>query len=456
MSQASQKPVAFVTMGCRTNQFESERMRHQCQKADLNTTQDLTQAKTIVINTCSVTAESDRQARQLIRRLARRHPHAQLIVTGCYAQRDPETLAGFEQVQWVLGNQEKQKIAQFIQPPSTVIPISPDKTQVSPFKEEGTITLPPALENPSEKARAYVQIQSGCDEQCTFCIIPILRGPSRSYKPEKVYAQVEALLKTGVQELVLTGINLGSYGQDFSPSITLTQLIKEIITYPKLKQLRISSLAAADIDPSLIDLFRVEKKLCPHLHISIQSGDDLILKRMHRRDRRQQIVETIKQLRLARPDMIFGADIIVGFPTESEEAFDNTLRLMIEGQIALPHVFRYSQRPETPAARFPQKAHIHPTIIKKRAFKLREAGLAILFKQAEKICHTIRPLLIEQINSDQNRLSGKLDNYLTIQVTLKKTEVCHYKAGMIIPVQITHFDQDPFLLHGKIPTTSLP
>lgn len=357
----------IVTLGCRLNTVESEAMRKAALAAGHS---DL-----VIVNTCAVTAEAVRQARQTIRRLARENPARRIIVTGCAAQTEPETFAGMAEVSQVIGNDVKLK------PETWKEAVSPAGGDFGLGETERVIvndimslreTASHLIDGLEGRTRAFVQVQNGCDHRCTFCIIPYGRGNSRSVPMGEVVAQIERLVDAGYPEIVLTGVDLTSYGPDLPGQPKLGTLVASILrNVPKLARIRLSSLDCIEADPVLMELLKGETRLLPHMHLSLQAGDDLTLKRMKRRHGRTDAIRFCAELRQARPDYAFGADLIAGFPTESEEMFENTLRLVEECGLAFLHVFPYSPRQGTPAARMPQVAR---PVIRARAARLREAG----------------------------------------------------------------------------------
>jgi threonylcarbamoyladenosine tRNA methylthiotransferase MtaB len=355
-----QAGVDILTLGCRLNSYESEVMRGHAESAGLK--------DAVIVNTCAVTAEAVRQARQTIRRARRERPSASIIVTGCAAQIDPASFAKMPEVTRVIGNAEKMKAETF--GGLDLIADAP-RVQVNDIMSvrETAAHLVDGLDG---RARAFVQVQTGCDHRCTFCIIPYGRGNSRSVPAGEVVDQVKRLVATGHYEIVLTGVDLTSWGADLPNAPKLGNLVARILKLaPDLKQLRLSSIDAIEIDEPLFEALAHEPRIAPHLHLSFQSGDDMILKRMKRRHSRHDAINLCNRLRDARPGMAFGADLIAGFPTETDEMFANTLASVDECGIDYLHVFPYSPRPGTPAARMPQLAR---DVIKARAAKLREKG----------------------------------------------------------------------------------
>ena len=327
-----------VTFGCRLNAFESEVIRGQATAAGLS--------DAVIINTCAVTAEAERQARQAIRKARRARPGARIVVTGCAAQIDPARFAAMPEVDLVLGNAEKLRVESY--GPDTNERVRAGDIMVL---RETAAHMVDGLEG---RARAFVEVQQGCDHRCTFCIIPFGRGPSRSVPLGAVAERVRALLAHGYREIVLTGVDLTSYGGDLPGRPTLGQAVRRLLaTAPELGRLRLSSLDPVEIDDDLVALFGSEPRLMPHAHLSLQAGDDTILKRMKRRHSRAQAIEICGRLRSARPDIAFGADLIAGFPTETEAMFSRTLDLIADCDLTYLHVFPFSARPGTPAARMP-------------------------------------------------------------------------------------------------------
>ncbi len=356
----AQAGIDILTLGCRLNSYESEVMRGHAEAAGLK--------DAVIVNTCAVTAEAVRQARQTIRRARRERPEAQIIVTGCAAQIDPLSFAEMPEVTRVIGNAEKMKAETF-----TGLDFLADapRVQVNDIMTVRDVAAH-LVDGLDGRARAFVQVQTGCDHRCTFCIIPYGRGNSRSVPAGEVVDQVKRLVATGHHEIVLTGVDLTSWGADLPNAPKLGNLVARILKLvPDLKQLRLSSIDAIEIDEPLFEALAHEPRIAPHLHLSFQSGDDMILKRMKRRHSRADSINLCNRLRDARPDIAFGADLIAGFPTETDEMFANTLASVDECGIDYLHVFPYSPRPGTPAARMPQVAR---DIIKARAAQLREKG----------------------------------------------------------------------------------
>ncbi len=358
-----------VTLGCRLNAYEGAVIERHAAEAGLR--------DAIVVNTCAVTGEAVRQARQTIRRLARENPGARLVVTGCAAQTEPETFAGMGEVDLVLGNAEKvdplewRRIAGANDPDFGVD--AAEKLRVNDIMQVRDLA-PHMIDGLSERTRAFVQVQNGCDHRCTFCIIPYGRGNSRSVPTGEVVRQVRRLVEAGHLEVVLTGVDLTSWGPDLPGSPRLGQLVQAILIHvPDLPRLRLSSIDSIEADPVLLEAIASEPRLMPHLHLSLQSGDDMILKRMKRRHLRGDAIAFCEAVRAARPDIVLGADIIAGFPTETDAMAENSLRVVEECGLTFLHVFPYSPRKGTPAAKMPQ---VPVAVRKERAARLRAAGAA--------------------------------------------------------------------------------
>lgn len=367
LAQQGKEGPRVITFGCRLNIYESEVMKTHAKNAGLN--------DAIIVNTCAVTSEAERQARQAIRRARRENPDAKIIVTGCAAQVNPKTFSEMPEVNQVIGNDLKLKAETWSQPATERVVVN----DIMSVKE----TARHMISGFESHARAFVQVQNGCDHRCTFCIIPFGRGNSRSVPMGEIVDQVRKLVAGGYNEVVLTGVDITSYGPDLPGQPKLGQMIRRLLALvPDLKRLRLSSLDPVEIDDDLWQLIGEEPRFMPHLHLSMQAGDDMILKRMKRRHLRHHLMEVCNKARSLRPDIVFGADIIAGFPTETDEMFDNTLKAVTECDLTYLHVFPYSPRPGTPAARMPQ---VPGDIRKARAKALREVGV----KQLEKHLATL-------------------------------------------------------------------
>ena len=354
--------VEVLTFGCRLNTLESEVMRRHALAADLG--------DTVVVHTCAVTAEAERQARQAIRRLRRERPGSRIVVTGCAVQQRPAGFAAMAEIDHLLGNAEKLR-------PHTwrgLVAGAP-RVQVGDIMAEAEVAATP-ITGVERRTRGFLVVQQGCDHRCTFCSIPYGRGPSRSVPLDAIVAQAETLLGTGHAELTVTGVDVASYGRDLPGEPSLGAMVEALLArLPALRRLRLSSLDPAGCDPALRELIAAEPRLLPHLHLSVQAGHDLVLKRMKRRHLRQDVIDLALGLMARRPDLVLGADLIAGFPTEDESMFQATLDLVEEAGLTFLHVFPYSPRPGTPAARMPQ---LPPALRRERAARLRARGAEVL------------------------------------------------------------------------------
>ncbi len=394
----------MITLGCRLNIADSEAIRQQLGARD-----DL-----VVVNSCAVTGEAVRQTRQAIRRARRRRPDARIVVTGCAAQTDPAMFAAMPEVSQVIGNVEKPHFSQFLR-------------QNEPVSVSDVMTVrdhaPQLLAAFAERVRAFVAVQNGCDHRCTFCIIPFGRGPSRSVPAGAVVDQVRRLVDEGVQEIVLTGVDVTSYGPDLPGRPTLGHLVERLLVgVPALPRLRLSSLDGIEIDERLFELLTGEPRVMPHVHLSLQAGDDMILKRMKRRHSRTQAVALAGRLHARRPEIAIGADIIAGFPTEDEAMFQNSLALMRDCRIVHGHVFPYSPRTGTPAARMPQ---VDPALVRERAARLRAACADQRADWLGSLVGTEQRILVET-----SGLAGHAENFAPTFFT----QAC--SAGSIVTARI--------------------
>lgn len=378
-----QKSPELVTFGCRLNTYESEVMRTHAKNAGLD--------DAIIFNTCAVTKEAERQARQAIRRARRENPNAKIIVTGCSAQIDPQTYAQMDEVDRIIGNDLKLKAETWgVQGEEKVL-----VNDIMSVKE----TASHLIEGIEGQARAFIQVQNGCDHRCTFCIIPYGRGNSRSVPIGEIAEQVRKLVESGYNEIVMTGVDVTSYGADLPGTPTLGQMIRRVLALvPELPRLRLSSLDPVEIDDDLWRMIAEEPRLMPHLHMSLQAGDDMILKRMKRRHLRQDAIEMCRRAREVRPDIVFGADIIVGFPTETDEMFQNTMDIVEACDLTFLHVFPYSERPGTPAAKIPASKQVPVPIRKERAAQLRALGEKQVARFLEKHLNQTRRVIVEKGN----------------------------------------------------------
>jgi threonylcarbamoyladenosine tRNA methylthiotransferase MtaB len=395
--------VDVVTFGCRLNAFESETIRREAEAAGL--------IDTIVVNSCAVTNEAVAQARQQIRRLKRERPGARIVVTGCAAQTEPAMFAGMAEVDRVIGNDEKMRAEAWRDARAALSAgLGMDSKKIAVADIMAVKEMAPHLVDGFQRGlpRAFVQVQNGCDHRCTFCIIPFGRGNSRSLPMGAVVDSVRALVEGGHAEIVLTGVDLTSYGADLPGAPTLGRLTKQILRHvPELKRLRISSIDSIEADRDLLDAIADDARLMPHLHLSLQSGDDMILKRMKRRHSRKDAIEFCAQLKRLRPGIALGADLIAGFPTETEEMFAQSESLVAECGLTFLHVFPYSPRPGTPAERMPQ---VRRDVVKDRARRLREAGAAALQRRLTSEIGQTREVLIE------SERQGRTEHFIPVAV----------------------------------------
>ena len=412
------------TFGCRLNIWESEVMRDKAHEAGLN--------DAIIFNTCAVTSEAEKQARQSIRKWRRERPDAKIIVTGCAAQIDPNTWRDLPEVDYVIGNHDKldadnwRNLEQGLLAPVHVSDVMEIRETASHFIDEF-----------DDHTRAFLQVQQGCDHRCTFCIIPYGRGPSRSVGVGAVIESVEKLVASGVNEVVLTGVDITSWGHDLPGTPRLGHLVQQILKFvPQLPRLRLSSIDPAEPDHLLMDAIGTEPRLMPHLHLSVQHGDDVILKRMKRRHLARDIRRFVEEARRRRPDVIFGADMIAGFPTEDESAHQQSLALIEACDIPLLHVFGFSPREGTPAARMPQ---LDGGIIKQRSRDLRALGTRLLHQTLDNLVGHQDELLFEKGNQ------GHLRNF----VKAKITGDAFYASGTVLAVKVIARDGDMVLVEPQ-------
>ncbi len=406
----------FTTLGCRLNAYETEAMKDLSQEAGLS--------NAVIVNTCAVTAEAVRKARQEIRKLRRENPESTIIVTGCAAQTEPETFANMAEVDRVIGNTEKMQ-------PSTWNSMAQDlggfigeteKVQVDDIMSV-TETAGHLIDGFGTRSRAYVQVQNGCDHRCTFCIIPYGRGNSRSVPAGVVVDQIKRLVDKGFNEVVLTGVDLTSWGADLPATPKLGDLVMRILKLvPDLNRLRISSIDSIEVDDNLMQAIATEPRLMPHLHLSLQHGDDLILKRMARRHLRDDAIRFTQDAKKLRPDMTFGADIIAGFPTETDAHFENSLKLVTDCDLTWLHVFPYSKRDGTPAAKIPNQ--VNGNVIKARAAQLRAAGAAQVTAHLQAQIGKTHHILME------NPHMGRTEQFTEVHFDSAQTE------GRILTAQI--------------------
>lgn len=400
----------FTTLGCRLNAYESEAMKDLAGLAGLE--------NAMVVNTCAVTGEAVRKARQEIRKLRRENPTAQIIVTGCAAQIEPDTFAAMAEVDVVIGNTEKMQIETWN---GLANGYGTEAVQVDDIMSV-TETAGHLIDGFGTRSRAYVQVQNGCDHRCTFCIIPYGRGNSRSVPAGVVVDQIKRLVEKGFNEVVLTGVDLTSWGADLPAQPKLGNLVMRILKLvPDLPRLRISSIDSIEVDEALMEAIATEPRLMPHLHLSLQHGDDLILKRMKRRHLRDDAIAFAETAQKLRPDMTFGADIIAGFPTETEAHFENSLKLVADCNLTWLHVFPYSPRPGTPAARMPQ---VKGPLIKERAARLRAVGTQAVAAHLETQVGRHHSILME------NPKMGRTEQFAEVHFTHSRDE------GQIVQAKI--------------------
>lgn len=476
-SNNNQNENQIITFGCRLNIYESELIKQSIS--------DLEQKNLVVFNSCAVTAQAERQLAQAIRKAKRENSAAKIVVTGCAAQINPEKYAKMKEVDFVLGNDKKSdsKVYEGLFNKDSSVSDSPQQVtdaalqnhqntpDTSSLRQEGiqhqdqVFYTQKKSQNPtldlqeSEKilvndimsvketasnlvagfdnrTRAFLQIQNGCNHRCTFCIIPYGRGNSRSVPLGEIVTQVRKMVELGHKEVVLTGVDISDYGKDLLLPISLAQMVKRVLKLvPELPRLRLSSIDVAEIDEEMIDVIKNEKRLMPYLHISVQSGDDLILKRMKRRHTRAQVLKFCELLRKIRPEMTFGSDLIAGFPTESEEAFQNSVSLIQEAGIIFNHIFPYSPRVGTPAAKMPQ---LNGKVIKERARILREVGEAELNKFMAQQVDKKMKVIVEKIENGfaSNFALAKSENFLDVKIDLAKAENQKVRSGEIFQVVI--------------------
>jgi threonylcarbamoyladenosine tRNA methylthiotransferase MtaB len=417
LSVAAASPRAeIVTFGCRLNIQESALIGALTAGRD-----DI-----VVVNTCAVTAEAERQARQAIRRLKREQPDKSIVVTGCAAQLHPERFASMQEVSRVVGNVEKLRAETWRQTASSRVAVA----DIMAVRESAHHLL----DGYADQTRAFVEIQQGCDHRCTFCIIPFARGPSRSMPVERLVEQAAALVARGYQEIVLTGVDITSYGADLPERPSLGRLVRRLLDeVPGLARLRLSSLDPAELDDELLEVLAAEPRLMPHLHLSLQAGDDMILKRMKRRHSRAQALEVAARARAARPDIALGADLIAGFPTETDAMFENTLRAVGEMALAFVHVFPFSARETTPAARMPQ---LPGPVIRERARLLREAAAGMRER-----FHRTQPGRTARVLVERSGSAGYSEHFVRVRLDGRAA------PGTIVSAFIAAADADGLIGH---------
>lgn len=410
-----------VTLGCRLNTYESEVMRKNAREAGLD--------NAVIINTCAVTGEAVRQARQTIRKMRKSDPDAKIIVTGCAAQIDPQAFAEMDEVDRVIGNKEKLEVESFLPERTELIEV----TDIMAVRE----TANHLIDGFDGHTRAFIEVQQGCDHRCTFCIIPFGRGPNRSVPVGEIVDRVKNLVARGYKEVVLTGVDVTSYGPDLPGKPTFGQMVRRVLSnVPDLPRLRLSSLDPAAIDVDLLEVIEREPRLMPHFHLSLQAGEDMILKRMKRRHTVADAIALCDEIRKLRPDAVFGADLIAGFPTESDEMFATTLETLERCAITFAHVFPFSPREGTPAARMPQM----PVAIRKaRAAKIRALGEAALDDFMESRIGEMVSVLVEKNNA------GHCEHYCPVQLTtpvepgqIVRAKIIRIQDGSLIGERVAH------------------
>ncbi len=420
--QGQETPPEVVTLGCRLNTYESQVMKDHMRKAGL---QD-----TIVVNTCAVTGEAERQARQRIRKLHRQFPHAKIIATGCAAQINPDAYAKIEGVHKVLGNLEKMELSSFEN-----LSLETPKVQVQDIMAAKE-TAGHLISGFDGRARAFIEIQNGCNHRCTFCTIPFGRGNNRSVPMPEIIQQIRHLRDEGCEEVVFTGVDITDYGKDLPGQPTLGQLVRRVlVAIPDLQRLRLSSIDPVEVDETLYQVIATEQRLMPHFHISLQSGDDMVLRRMKRRHVREDILHFCRTVKTHRPEAIFGADIIAGFPTETEEQFQNSLSIIEEAPVTFVHAFPYSPRPGTPAAKMPQ---VDGPIRKARAKALIAAGEEQLKKSCQSRVGQVVQVLLEKSNQ------GHCEHFLPVMLEEEGPQ------GEIVSVKLTGLTPEGTGLVGYI------
>jgi threonylcarbamoyladenosine tRNA methylthiotransferase MtaB len=421
-------PLEVITFGCRLNAYESELIKQAAeQSAIIND-------HTIILNSCAVTSEAERQLRQTIRKTRASNPNARIILTGCAAQINPQKYAAMSEIDAIIGNEEKGRVGTYQMLSSN----QSDRIIVNDIMSVKE-TAPQLVEAFAGKARGFLQVQAGCNHRCTFCIIPYGRGNSRSLPVGAIVEQAQKLVDSGYAELVLTGVDITDYGLDLPGKPTLAQMIRRLLNLvPGLKRLRLSSIDVAEIDDELFSLLTNEARIMPHLHLSLQAGDDMILKRMKRRHRRSQVIEFCQRIREARPEITFGADIIAGFPTETEEMFANTCAIIVEANLTFLHVFPYSEREGTPAARMPQ---VPKQLRKQRAAILRQLGQKKLKEHLQNQHGKVINVVLEQENL------ARAEDYCQVKIIGLGSD---FQPGQVLNVSVSGDDGEK--LHAVVIT----
>ncbi|MDX2049611.1 MAG: tRNA (N(6)-L-threonylcarbamoyladenosine(37)-C(2))-methylthiotransferase MtaB [Rickettsiaceae bacterium] len=413
----SKNNSSVITFGCRLNIYESELIKANIRNSSVT--------GAVVFNTCAVTKQAEQDAVKSIRKYRRENPDAEIIVTGCAAQTNPDLFSSMPEVDKILGNEEKLYAHNYLKGSERII-----LEDIMTLKE----LAPHYVNHFTEHSRAFLQVQNGCDHRCTFCIIPYARGNSRSVPIGQIVTQVRSLVANNYKEIVLTGVDVTSYGNDLPGKPSLGQMIRRLLNLvPELKRLRLASIDVAEIDEELLELMKHEERLMPYFHISIQAGDDMILKRMKRRHKRNDVIKFCDQIRSYRKNVTFGADMITGFPTETNEMFMNSLKLVEEANLQFLHIFPYSERPGTPASRMPQ---VEKNIRKERAKILRDAGAKNLDIFSKKMHGQREKILIEKNNK------GHAENFLSVNINSKIQEgtivntLLEYRSGELIGISL--------------------
>lgn len=422
-------PTKVINFGCRLNSFEAEIIKQKSKEAGL----DQCNQEVIIFNSCAVTKEALRQTKQSIRKTARENKNAKIIVTGCGAQTNSLDFSSMSEVDFVIGNNDKLETSTYANIKNNFNLEKYEKVIVNDImsiKEN----IPHMIDAVAHNARSYVQVQNGCDHNCTFCVIPFGRGRSRSVPIGAIIDQISRLLDKGLYEIVLTGVDLTSYGADLPGRPCLATLIKDIFTFvPNLKRLRLSSIDSIEVNNELFELLAYEKRIMPHLHLSLQSGNNLILKRMKRRHSREDAILFCTKLLKERPKMVFGADLIAGFPTETDEMFEATKDLINDCNLTFLHVFPFSAHEIVPASRMPQ---VEKNIIKKRASILRQKGQEALLKHLKTKVDSVEEILVESTKL------GRTGDYCTVRLNHNKK----YIPGSIITCKIKTYNDNYLII----------
>jgi threonylcarbamoyladenosine tRNA methylthiotransferase MtaB len=426
------KRVAISTLGCKVNTFESELIMQRLGEYDFQRVEPSDRADIYIINSCTVTAEADRQSRQIARKLKRQNENAMVIMTGCYAQNNAETVAGIDAIDWVVGNAAKLDIPRLILEQEGKAEL---RSAITRPQFDELLTVPEDLLGGYESlSRAFIQIQQGCDQGCTFCIIHVARGPSVSFPIEIVLAQYRKIVEQGYKEVVVCGVDIGSYGDDLGAGHTLVGLLREMLVLDLDCRIRISSIDPWHLSDEIISLMGQSKQLCPQVHLSMQSANSLILKRMKRRANRELIFDRVARLREVLPDLVLSADVLVGFPTESEVHFANTLDAIDTLQIAYPHVFPYSNREGAPAARIPKQVESEEK--KRRARLVRELGNQVWRKQALSRVSSVQRTIVES-RVEQSTVVARCDDFFPVKLRDQAQSRPFPEKGQWCEVKIT-------------------